>query len=758
MIETMLSRWRAAGGALLLGFALLCLAVAPAFAQTTGEQAAAPQTEPPADEVEEVIYVTARRRAEPLQTTPIAVTAISPADLEERNVTDITGVTGMTPNLKLDAVTYSSQTARIYIRGVGQDDSVVTADPGVGVYIDGVYIGRAQAALQAINDVERIEVLRGPQGTLFGRNTIGGAINIITAPPAADFGGELMVRGGSDSLVESRLSLNLTNSDVFGARLSVATVDRDGFMTNAFDGSDRNSRGLAGGRLSMRYAPGSSLAGNLVMDFTDQDRRSSIGECRYTGRGSLVGAANLFGFRQACDATVLDGDPFLGASDFLDTDTSTNAGATFSLNWTGSSLSFLSISSYREADSELALDIDVSAANYAHQISPVDYNQISQELQLSGSTDEVQYTTGLYYFNEEVDGRATTTVLPQFPLTPAIAPLNALNSIVRSQPDNESVAAYGQGSFELGERASVTAGLRYTDEHKEIDYVSLLNLTNTVAADFFQQADFSEFTGLLSGAYELSDRVFGYLSVSRGFKSGGFNGRPLPGQASLEPFEPELVNSAELGLKSTLAGGKVRLNGALYYNDYEDLQLTIFQAAPGGGFASVVRNAAQATVQGAELELRASTGKGFEIFGHLGLIDAQYDEFFADLDSDGTVTDNTHLDFKHTPPYDFSIGVQYTTAVAGSNLLTLQAEVTGRDETPSVTANVEGTEITAYELLNARAAYDFLNGKVQFALWGRNLTDETYTTTGLSFADSFGFNLVFYAPPRSYGADLRWRF
>jgi iron complex outermembrane recepter protein len=719
------------------------------------------QARPPdeAEQVTEVIYVTARRREEPLQTTPIAVTAITPDDLEERNITDLQEITTAAPNLKLDSVTYSSMTARTYIRGIGQDDSVVTADPGVGIYIDGVYLGRAQSALQAINDVERIEVLRGPQGTLFGRNTIGGAINIITATPEGGaFSGNVMLRAGDYDLLESRLSLDFPLTDKLFARLSTATVDSDGYMTNAFDGGDRNDRNLTGGRLALRWLVGDSFTGDLAVDYTEQDRKAQIGECRYTGRGALVGIANIFGFRQACEATANDGDPFLGAADFLDTDESEATGFTLKLNWVGSRLSLLSTSAYREADSLLALDLDLSAVSYFTQVAGVDYEQVSQEVQLNGGGDRYQYTAGVYYFREEVLGTAVTTTLAQFPATPFIPAVNALNSDVVAEPDNESIAAYGQADFELGERFAITAGVRYTEESKDISYLSRLFLTDTIAADFDQGQDFEEVTGLLSASYELSDRVFGYASASRGFKSGGFNGRPLPGQGSLEPFEPEFVDAYELGLKSTLAGGQLTLNGALYYNDYQDLQLTIFQTTPAGGFASVVRNAGQATVQGAEVELRAFTGNGFQFFGHLGLIDAEYDEFFADLDGDGVPSDNSDLDFKHTPPWEYGFGIQYARAIGDRNALTLQAEINGRDSTPSVTANVPGTEIESYDLVNARVAYDFLGGKLQLAGWGRNLTDEAYTSTGLSFGDSLGYVLVFYAPPRSWGADLRWRF
>jgi iron complex outermembrane receptor protein len=746
--------------ALLCGFAVGSVAIAQAgeAAPQAQEPPQQVRTPPETEAVTEVIYVTARRREEPLQTTPIAVTAITPDDLEDRNITDIQEITTATPNFKLDSVTYSSTTARTYIRGIGQDDSVVTADPGVGIYIDGVYLGRAQAILQAINDVERIEVLRGPQGTLFGRNTIGGALNIVTATPESGWGGNLMLRGGDYDLVESRLTLNLGSSDTFQSRLSLATADNKGFMTNAFDGGDRNDRNLLGGRLALRWLGGDSFVGDLAVDYTEQDRRSQIGECRYTGRGALVAVANAYGFRTACDATVNDGDPFLGASDFGDTDESEAGGLTLKLNWAGDKLSFLSISSYREADSLLELDIDVSAVNYFTQVAGVDFEQISQEFQLNGATDSVQYTAGVYFFQEEVDGNALTTTLAQFPLSPVIPAINALNSAARSQPENESVAVYGQASFDLGQRFSLTAGARYTEETKDISYFSRLFLTNTIAADFDQSRDFDEFTGLLTAAYEFTDRVFGYASASRGFKSGGFNGRPLPAQASLEPFEAEFVDSFELGLKTSTADGDTTVNFAVYYNDYQDLQLTIFQTTPTGGFASVVRNAGQATVQGAEVEFRTFLGRGFSLYGHVGLIDANYDEFLADLDGNGTVTDNSDLDFKHTPPWEFAVGMQYSKAIGSNNALTFQAEYDGRDDTQSVTANAAGTEITSYELLNARVAYDLMGGKLQLAAWGRNLTDETYTTTGLSFADSLGYVLVFFGPPRTYGADLRWRF
>ncbi len=725
---------------------------------TPDEQQPTEIAAPEDPQLEEVIVVTARRREEPLQTVPVAVTAISPEDLEERNITELENVTEITPNLKLDAVTYSSTTARVYIRGVGQDDGVVTADPGVGVYMDGVYLGRSQTVLQAINDLDRIEVLRGPQGTLYGRNTVGGAINLIPAPPQPGLGGNVMLRGGNFSHLEGRVTADLTNSDTFGARIALAALENDGFMDNAFDGSKRNSRGLVGGRLSFRWNPGEAFQGDFAVDYTDQDRKASIGECRYTGAGSLVGVANIYGFEPACKDTANDGDPFRSAADYGDTDTAQAAGYTLSLDWTGNSFGFLSLSAYRDGDSLLDLDLDTSAADYFAQTAGVEFNQLSQEFQFYGATDRIQYTTGLYYFQEEVTGTARTITLDQFPLTPVIPAVNRLNSDAVSQPDNESLAAYGQASFNVTNRLQLTGGLRYTDDTKKIDYYSLLFLTNEVAADFVQEESWDEFTGLFSLGYEFSDRVFSYLSASRGFKSGGFNGRPLPEQNGLEPFDAEYVDTFELGAKTTLGSGKVMLNGALYYSQYDDMQLTIFQTTPGGGFASVVKNAGKSTVQGAEVEFRVGTGTGLSFYGHLGLIDASYDEFFADLNGDGTETDNTYLDFKHTPPYDFSLGVQYSMQIGQSNLLSMQAEVTGRDATQATTANVVGTEMTSYELLNARVAYDFLQGKLQLAAWGRNITDEAYTTTGLSFGESLGFNLVYYAMPATYGIDLRWHF
>jgi iron complex outermembrane receptor protein len=735
-------------------------AQAPVEGQQTAREAQVEgqETQPPDETFGDVIYVTARRREEPLQTTPVAVTAVLPEVLEERNITDIEELTAVAPNLKLDAATYTSTAARIYIRGVGQDDPVVTADPGVGVYVDGVYLGRAQASLQAINDVERIEVLRGPQGTLFGRNTIGGAINIVTAAPASSFAGQLFARGGNRSLVESRFSLNAPATDELWLRLATATVKNEGFMTNAVDGSRRNDRDLVGGRFALRFDPSSSFLGDLAVDYTTQDRSSSIGECLYTGSGALVAVANAFGFRSACDATRLDGDPYLGASDFLDTDESDAGGATLTLGWQGGRYGVQSISAYREGETELALDIDQSAVDYFDQVAASDFDQISQELQLNGSTERMDFTVGAYYFREDVGAFDHTETLTQFPLTPRIAPINNLNTDVTRAIDNDSLALYGQSSVDLGDRFSLTAGLRYTEETKDIDYLSRLFLTDTIATDVTQRLDFEELTGLLSAAYEFTDRIFGYASANRGFKSGGFNGRVQVGSPQIETFEPEFVNAYELGLKTSSERGRVVANGALYWSDYEDLQLTIFQTTPQGGFASVVRNAGQATVRGAELELRAITGAGIQLFAQLGLTDAEYDEFFADLDGDGVPTDNTDLDFKHTPEWVYGVGIQYSRAVFGDELLTLQAEVDARAETFTNTANTPGTEITQRELLHARVAYDFLGGKLQLGLWGRNLTDETYTTTGLSFADSLGFNIVIYAPPRTYGADLRWRF
>jgi len=744
-------------------------------------------------QVEEIV-VSARRREELLEDTPVSVTALSETALRESNITRMTNLNGIVPNLQFQAGGGNPNLAQVFVRGVGQVDSdQLTADPGVGVYVDGVYLARAQGAVLDVVDVAQLEVLRGPQGTLFGKNTAGGAINITSAKPTEDFEAFVLLRPGNLGRIDTRVTLNVPISigplrDKVFSRVTFASFLNRGFMFNEFENqywSDRNTVAFQG---ALRILPADDVTIDIAGSYSKTHQRQFGGHCTKFADTPLQDLVP--GFREACDRsgrlpTRRFEAEIPGLADLQ------SYGVWGTIRWdigdasVFENLSFKSITAYRAQEEAFRRDMDMTAVNLGSQTStgedvivggfrlpsaPLLASQISQEFQVSGNAwdERISYVGGVYYLADSASKTTATAFVPNGP---------ALGGVFWAEAnlDNSSFAAFGQATADLLDWLSLTGGVRWTQEDKE---ASLLDVEPAVRvrADATRSKTFTAWTPMASLALHLPeeympdqlDHLMGYFTFAKGFKSGGFNLRPLPlTPQELEPFEPENLNSFEIGFKSIAWDRKLTFNTSLFLSSYDDIQVLTVTTIDTGGFVPTVvpltQNAATATVKGAEFELMMMPTEGLRITANGALLDTKYGEYEGVSDLTGKSISRKGQTFSNVPPYTAFLAAQYSFEIDGPGEGWLRGWLTPRVEgTVSGPIHYQGPELPsatqgAYGLLSARLTYDFNDDRSQFALWGRNLTDTVYFSSSLPVT-AFGYNLPFLSAPRTFGAELTHRF
>ncbi len=705
----------------------------------------------------EEIMVTARRRDERLQDTPVAVTAFNSSAILEKSIFNVSEIGRLAPNLSISSGRGSRSVGFVFIRGIGQADDNPSVDPGVAQYVDDVYIGRAQGSLLNLNDVKSIEVLRGPQGTLYGKNTIGGAIKISSNLPgtepeysaAATYGNYdyLSLRGMvSQPLVEDRLFM----------RLSVERTRNDGFMLNTVNNEKTNNIDLSSGRLMLRFLPADNL--DILFSLDGSRDRSKPAH----GRLLATTPTQLFGLTEAFIGSVLphvwqkgenvwqspydvQDDPALSHLDPMED----IWGASLRATWDFGDMTFKSISSYRSLERERLIDIDQSPHTIINAGDELDQWQISQEFQLGGDALDGRFNwlTGLFYFKEKVD------FVTYGNFVPGLIPFGLnIGTIPDVQLSVESYAGFVNGIYDITDRLSANVGLRYTYEKKTMDTKSRRLNTGIVYFGPFSVADnFSDLSPKFGLDYKWTDDLFTYATISKGFKSGGFNGR-AGGTAQLEFYEPETAWTYEAGVKSQWLDRRVTLNAAAFYTSYKDIQLQVMRAI-NGNLVQSVENAGKAHMQGLELEAVIVPLDGLSIFGNLGVIDAKYDEYFDDA-----LGDVSFRKFVNTPEISFSVGSRYDIPVSDSMTAAIGVDYSYRSKVYYDPQNTESIAQSGYGLLNARASLYLLDDTLEIAVYGKNLANKTYVMNGVSFLDSFGFSEGFFGDPRTYGLTLNWQY
>jgi len=736
----------------------------------TGAGSGAFAQEPPAEEqqahgrMEEVI-VTARKREESIQHTPIAITAFTGDTLDERGIVKLNDISQYSPNVVFD--NYNSfgganSNAIIYIRGIGQNDFVPTVEPGVGLYVDGVYLGRSVGSTLDLLDVERIEVLRGPQGTLFGRNTIGGAVNVVTRKPDEELGAKGDLTVGSDSKVNVRGSINLPFSDRVFARFSAASFNQDGYVDQINTGRDLGNTDTISARAALRWVASDAFELNLTADYSTDNGNGPpwlLTGLDFSDPGSFLMLNNTLPFLP-CAAPPSNPagsltNPNCINSQYLLADQRQNAGTaqffkgdiwgtSLTAEWQlTDALTLKSITAYRKLDTEFSND-EGTPVSAGLSLDIIVQEQVSQELQLLGSGvgEKLEWILGAYYFQE--DGHNTNPV--------DFVPI----ALVSGGPfDNDSIAGFGQGTYHVTDQLDLTAGVRYTRDTKR--FLPDQFITDGKFTPFpvglrvlpFREVEISEsdVTPMVNLAYQATPDFMLYGTYSEGFKGGGFAQRVFPPLPEVESFRPEFATAYELGFKYTGAEGRFRLNGAAFMTDYTDLQITVFT-----GIAPVLDNAGDATIQGFELEMQAAPEGGWLLEAAAGYLDPEYDN----VDPATALTGNEK--FERISDWTLSGSLSKEIPLAASGTLTPQVSWSYRtsfffDSFNSTLIDQED----AYHLFNAHIAWDSADARYGVTLGGTNLTDEEYFAGG-AFQAGFGFASNIIARGREWYLTARFSF
>lgn len=729
--------------------------------------------------IEEVV-VTARKRAEPLQNVPIAITAFSGADLEVRSVETVGDVARFTPNFTFDRGAHGSSgtlATSIYIRGVGQNDYLSTADPGVGIYIDEVYYGRTFGSVMDAVDLDRIEVLRGPQGTLFGRNTIGGAISLTSAMPTGEFGGYTQMEFGrfNERNVKASLDIPIV-AEQLAAKLSVSQQTRDGYVKSSYDGKDYDDVDSFVGRGILRWTPSDSFRSTTIVDTS---RREEIG----TGYHLLAvdEEHDLIAFYSdpdACASCALGplssyiapaGSDRIASFDHpivIDSGFPTSAGnsegfgASQTFAWdVSSAITLTSITGYRDMQTLVSYDDDGTPVALSAGAGRTRQHQFSQEVRVNGSSfaERLKWVAGLYYFDEGIRDFSEVRF--------AMENVDwAFNSYWESLIHNQSKAAYVDATLRLTDTWSVSGGIRYNRDEK--DFTMLANLEPLAGFDWIEppqslDGTWNSTTPRISLEFKPNDDLLFYGSISKGFKSGGINSF-LFTEEDLLRYDPEKNTAYELGMKSDWLDQRLRVNVAAFTSDYTGLQLrgVVDDGQLGCEVAfGCVRliNAAAAEITGAEIEMTTMPVTGLQLFLNAGYLNVKFTEIDPTLQSLGVIDYDRKI--PHTPKWSASGGIEYSLPVgsAGSELA-VRADVSFRTKTYTEIDNSEHIAIDRNTLVNGRISYTLADGTWQFALSGLNLTDKRYIVQGADYLEGVGMLVGSVSAPRTWTASVRYSF
>lgn len=703
--------------------AVIAFAVSAAGAQTTGAGADAGGTavEPAADRVEDII-VTARKREESLQTVPIAVSAFSAKALVQQHIENLANLRFVVPNLSVVANQGTPNGAQIYLRGIGQDDQTVTAEGGVGVYLDGVFLGSAIGGLLDTNEFERIEVLRGPQGTLYGRNTTAGAIKFVSRRPSlTDPRFVLDATVGSFDLLLFRGSASVPLvTDRLAVKIDVISNNRSGFVKDLARGEDINDINRRQVRVSTLWQPTDRFSLYASGDYGVDNSNINVPIAISAGPTGIF--APTYGVRTTTRG-IDNRQGFKGGHLAID--------AGYDLGFA----TVRSITGYSGYRNRLALDLDAQVAPIADVYSRTRQSQFSEELQLtSNGTGPFKYVAGLFYFYS--DSKLLWRNVGG----------NILNDIHQK---TYSKAIFGEASYAIVDTLSLTVGGRYTWDDKTLD-TSAITFSTGASRFSFQniKPSWNDFTPKVAVDWKPVADTLVYASYTRGFKAGGFAAVPTDATQALATFNPEKARTTEVGAKAELFDHRLRLNAAYFWTDYTDLQLSYRQA---GTFFTTT---ADAKIQGFELEGEARPVTGLTLRGSVGTLDAHYTKIPINP-ATGTsfvagLTLNNKL--KHVPDLTYRVGGTYEVPLPSVGRLEFTADYTWTDDIFYTVSNATSALQPAYGLLDAQIALALRDGKIRLSVGARNLTNKDYFTTAVAGLSRF------YGAPRELYANVRYEF
>ncbi|WP_176593457.1 TonB-dependent receptor [Sphingobium sp. EM0848] len=715
----------------------------PSQAQTLPEQTGA------GSGVDEIV-VTAQKREQNLQDVPIAISALSPAYLEKRQITSVADLSGLAPNLKVDTAGGNRTSSIIAIRGGVQGNPQLYFEPSVGMYMDGIYIAKAQGSLFDVADIERIEVLRGPQGTLYGRNAIAGALNIVTRKPSGELSGKVEASYGNYDYRRVRGTIDLPRLGIFSAKLSGQIVKRDGFYHvagNAFT-DEAQTLDSKSGMVQLRAEPFDALTLDYTFDISVNDQQASAAQA-VSGTGTL--APYVLPRRRMRDVSF-DSPNFEYAKNWGHALT-----ATFDLGDLGT---LKSITAQRKQKYRDALDLDGTPVALALSSRDSRYKQFSQEFQLTGKVDRLNYVLGAYYFDD--DG---------FVFNPQSFFSGLSNTDSRFGFTTKAYAAYAQFDYRITDALTLTGGLRYTHEKKAVErYLARLTAAGPVVVVNLPEgttppAKFEKISPTATLAYEFGPNLNIYARYAQGFRSGGFNATASTKADVQRVFKPQVQNTYELGFKSRLLDNRLQLNIAAFQNDVSDLQLSVF--VPGLSASSILVNAGKARIRGLEIEAVAKPSDRLMVQASVGYLHSKYLQY---LDAGVDVADNRA--FPHAPKYTVSTSVDWRAMESNLGKLNLIVDFNMMSDyyvSPSPLVPTSPTQTAAAftqspgrTMLDARAVLSEIpigSATGTLSLWGRNLLNEDNPNFFIDYGANFQRLTTAYFPdPRTYGVTLGLRF
>jgi iron complex outermembrane receptor protein len=713
-----------------------------------------------AQSVLEEVIVTAQKREQTIQEIPSAITAYGAEDLANLGVDDIYDIRGIAPNVEVVRII---DITTAYIRGVGSKFLGSGADGSVAFHTDGVYVPRPRTQAASFYDIERIEILRGPQGTLYGRNATGGSINIITRKPTEELDGFAKLTFGNYERInfEGAIGGSLTHNNTLLGRLSVVSLNHEGYGENVFTGNDIDDQEEYGARLQLQWVPTEDFDVLLIADAYRAHDAAGGWHVLGPGKEGVPITGVLLGGSLPPDPRdiAMETDPershriygFSGIATWRIDD-----------QWT-----FKSLSGYREGTTNLFTDID----GVELFLGPLKENEtgdsFSQELQLQFSNDRLDALLGAYYFTESIDGDVDIPFRLLEVLGTCQPPINSCDDLhlgiipVPFPPgtlfspdallDTDAWAVFFNADYRLTDRLLLTAGIRYNYEKRKLDgtFTAPTPFAPTVIPHGGSES-WDDWTPKLGLSYNFTDNVMAYVTWSEGFKSGTFVTNPNPA------VEPEELTAYEAGIKALTWNGRLQANVAGFIYDFKNLQVNRIVGA-----LVITENASDAEINGIEAEFAALLGETVEARLNLAWLDATYKDFSAvdparlelgELDLSGN-------DMTAAPEYSVHAALAKRFNLANGSTVTLSGHYTWRDDQFYEPFNQPNAFQEAYGEFGARLSWLSTDRKLEVAAWGRNLDDETAIVNNVISTDVFGFpRLAALNEPRTYGIDILYRF
>lgn len=700
-----------------------------------------------AQALEEVV-VTAQHREENLQDVPIAITAIGSEDIRSADISDLSAIALRTPGFSMGV--FNPAQPQLFIRGVGSNADGAGEDQSVVVFLDGVYLGRTAGQAFDLFDLERLEVLRGPQGTLYGKNAAGGAINIITQKPAEELTGGLELSAGDMGYLGIRGKISgPLGDDTFG-KISFSHKERDGYIESLVaDIDDLNEYESDGIRGQLLTRPTDNLDLLFSADYSE-DSRNSPGRIPGTAfaMGDFVAAS---GFEPDFYENLLSKEPHADVETW---------GLSLQADWHVGEGTFTSITAYRESSADVldivwAADLEIFQMASADNFFDEEAEQFSQEFRYAANAGEqLFWQAGVFYLNEDVERNEYNDIFCGLICgVPAESAIHLPLAAAEQTNETNSYGIFGQATWTFNERWDLTVGARYTYEDKEVTNVGSPDGAFSIleAYDIEEDESWDAFTPKVAVNYHIGENFTTYATVSTGFKSGGFQGMAPTEAAANTPFDEETVTNYELGIKGTVLDNSLRFSAVAFYTEYDDLQVLVQTIQPGGLPGPLLtQNAGEAESQGIELEAVWQLHEYWQLAGNYAYLDTEY------IELDGNLKPNEGNSLRNAPENAASLSLVFDYPLE-SGYINARVDYTYKDDAYQDIQNRPESTLESYDLLNLRLAYGADNGKWELAGWVKNATDEEYMLHNYTMNPGLSQNIT-PAAPRTVGATLTWNY